>query len=286
VNAYATFAAGYKGPAISYPAGLPQFVVKPETSNDYELGVKAQVFNQRVELNADVFYEKYSNFQAESYVYDAANPGASNFTFANAGGLESKGIEADATWSATDELTLTGNAAYTPTKFTNYAIQCQDQFTNPATIPGQCTYIPPGSPPGTPPQFNAAGYPLPQAPKFSYTLAANYVRSVLNGYSMDATANWNWHSSTYTVVANPNTIQQGYGLFGLNLGFGPDDGTWHFSVFARNLFDQHFVAAIFPTYLDNGALTGIALPTQGYANLPTIDSIRTFGMKLDFRFGG
>lgn len=286
LNAYVSFATGYKGPAVSYSASLLPFAVRPETSKDYEFGVKSQFFDKRLTLNADVFYEKYSQFQADSYVYDSANPGASNFVLGNAGGLESKGIEADSTWVATDNLTLTGNLAYTPTKFTQFAIQCQDGYTNPATPPGQCNYIPPGSPAGTPDQFNAAGYPLPQAPKFSYTVAADYVQPVMSGYMLEGYVDWAWHSSTYTVVANPYTIQQGYGLLGMNIGIGPEEGSWKLSVFARNLLDQKFVSAIFPTYLDNGALTGIALPTQGYANVPNIESQRTVGVKLEVKLGG
>ena len=215
-----------------------------------------------------------------------ANPGASNFVLGNAGGLQSKGVEADTTWVATDNLTFTGNMAYTPTKFTQFAIQCQDAYTNPATPPGQCNYIPPGSAPGTPAQFNAAGYPLPQAPKFSYTLSADYMQPVFSGYMLEGYVDWAWHSSAYTVVANPNSVQTGYGLLGMNIGFGPEDGNWKLSVFARNLLDQKFASAIFPTYLDNGAATGIPLPTQGYANVPNIESQRTVGVKLQVKLGG
>jgi iron complex outermembrane receptor protein len=286
VNVYASFSTGYKGPAVSYSTVVAPFAILPETSKDYEIGMKSQWFDRRLTLNVDAFYEKYSHFQADSYFYDVANPGASNFVLGNAGGLESKGVEADASWSATDNLTITGNLAYTPTKFTQYAIQCQDHFTNPATPPGQCNYIPPGSPAGTPNQFNAAGYPLPQSPRFSYTLAANYIQPVLSGYLLDANVNWSWHSSEYTIVANPNTVQTGYGLLGLNLGVGPESGSWRISFFGRNLLDQKFVSAIFPTYLDNGSATGIALPTQGYANVPNIESQRTIGVKLEMKTGG
>lgn len=286
VNAYVSFATGYKGPAVSYSTVVPPLDVKPETSKDYEIGVKSLFLDHRLTLNADVFYEKYSEFQADSYYYDAANPGASNFILGNAGGLESKGVEADASWVAAEGLTFMGNLAYTPTRFTQYGIQCQTDFTNPATPPGQCNYIPPGSPKGTPPEFNAAGYALPQAPRVSYTVSGDYARPVFAGYLFEGNVNWSWHSSTYTVVANPNTIQQGYGLLGLNLGIGPEDANWRVSFFARNLLDQKFVSAIFPTYLDNGAATGIKLPTQGYANVPNIESRQTFGIKLDVKFGG
>ncbi len=279
INGYLSFATGYKGPAISYTALAPFSPIAPETSTAYEAGVKSDLFDRTVQINADVFYEKFKNFQADTYVYNASDPAASNFEAANAGGLESKGLEADVTWVATDNLTLTGNLAYTPTDFTDFIIQCQNQYTNPATV-GTCY-----TDPKTGVQlFNAKGYPLPQAPKTTFALGANYVRPLWAGYQLDADANYVWRSSTYTVAANPNTVQGGYGLLGAQLGVGPEDGRWKISVYGRNLTDQKFVSAIFPTFLDNGALTGIPLPTQGYSNVPSIEARRFVGVKLDVAF--
>jgi len=279
VNVYATFATGYKGPAISYGALLPLSAVQPETSTAYELGLKSELFDRHLVFNADIFYQKYKNFQADTFVLNADNPAASNFELANAGGLESKGFEADANWMPTRDLTLTGGLTIAPTRFTDFVIQCQNQFTNPATV-GPCFQE------GGISLFNAHDYPLPQAPKYSFTLSGDYQHEVFSGYLADLNINYVWRSSTYSLPADVNTIQGAYGLLNFNVGFGPQDGRWRVSVFARNVLDQKFVAAIFPTFLDNGAATGIALPTIGYSNIPSLDSLRTIGIKLNVKFGG
>jgi iron complex outermembrane receptor protein len=274
INAYASFSSGYKGPAISYGALLPFRPVQPETSTAYEIGVKSELLDRSLIINADAFYERYKNFQADTYVLNAADPAASNFELANAGGLESKGIEGDVTWRATHELTLSGNVAYVPTKFTDFVIQCQSDYANPAN--GPC------DPTGT--TFNARGYPLPQAPEVAYTLQGDYHHELGGGLALDADLNWSWRSSTYTMVADRSTIQPAYGVLGGQVGVGAADGRWRVSLFARNLLNQHFVAAIFQTYLDSGLAAGKST-VIGYSNVPTIESEQTIGVKLSVKLG-
>jgi iron complex outermembrane receptor protein len=275
INAYATVATGYKGPAIAYSALTPLSAVKPETSMAYEIGIKSELFDRRLTLSADAFYEHYKNFQADTAHINIDNPSASNFQLANAGGLDSKGVEADATWIATNDLTFSGSVAYNPTNFTNFLVQCQNQYVNPPTA-GSCATIAGIS------VFNAKGYALPQAPELSYTLGGDYHHMLAGDYLFQAHANWVWKSSTYTVVADRNTIQAGYGLLGASVSIGPADQKWTVSVFARNLLDQYFVSGIFPTFLDNGSQAG---PRVGYSNIPNLESGRTVGVKLSFKIG-
>jgi iron complex outermembrane receptor protein len=275
VNAYVTYATGYKAPAISYAALTPLSTVQPETSRAVEVGLKSELLDRTLVLNVDAFYEKYTNFQADTFVLNEANPSASNFELANAGGLESRGFEGDATWRATQELTLSGSITYAPTKFTNFVIQCQSDFTNPAT--GPCYTVAGNS------VFNAAGYPLPESPTTSYTLGADW-RHPVGAYLVDLSGTWNWRSSTYSLVADTDTIQKGYGLLGANVAFGPASGRWQVAIFARNILDQKFVAGIFQTFLDNGGATAIAVPTIGYSNIPSIEAMRTVGMKISTRW--
>ncbi len=231
-----------------------------------------------------MFTTNYSNFQGQALYTDPNNPANRAYVTTNAGGLKTKGFEADATYKATPELTLTGGYAYTPTSFTSFAIPCQDGFTNPATVPGQCTYFAPNAAPGTPAQFNARGYPLPYAPKNAFTLGADYVREWGADYVIRGSANYHWQSSTFTVVADPNSVVPAYGVLGASVSFGSQDGRWALSVFARNLLDQYFVAGIFKTPLDTGTAHSTPLSTIGYSNNPSIESGRTVGVRLDVAF--
>jgi len=283
INVYVSYARGYKGPMISYPKGQPQEAVRPETSESWEAGIKSTLLDGLMTFNADIFKVKYNDFQGQQRI---GTPPVYYYTTTNAGGLETKGVEADLSIRPTPRMQIAGSLAYIPTKFTEFAVQCYDQYTNPATPVGQCTYIQPGLPAGAPAQFNAAGYPLIYSPKWTYTLRGDYSIPVGNAMSLALHADWNYRSSTYGVVADKNSINKGYGLLNGQISFGREDGGWTVALFSRNLLDKYYIAGIFRTPFDAGAYGTTPLSTLGYSNIPTIDSGRTIGIKLDVSFGG
>lgn len=293
IMGYATVSRGYKGPAVGYNPTegfeVTPIAVKPETSWDYEAGLKTRLFDDRLVLNVDAFYTQYTNFQAQTYLYDQADPALSAFVLDNAGGLKTEGFEADAQYRPVHDLTFTGSFTYAPARFTKYSVPCT---TGPAGAGPWVNQPIPGGPaacvagPGGQLLFNAAGYPLSNAPDYSYMLAADYHHDFAGGYTFTANVNWNWRSSEYTVVADPNTIVPAYGLLGGSLGIGPTDGRWKLSVFGRNLLNQYFVSAIFPSFFDDGTDSGLAHPIRGYSNIPNPEAERTIGVRLDAKFGG
>ena len=283
INVYATYATGYKGPMISHPANQPQLLLRPETSKSYEIGLKARLFDGSVTFNIDAFKVDYKDFQGQQRVGVAP---VFFYTTTNAGGLSTKGVEADLSWRAAPGLTFAANVAYIPTKFTEFSIQCFDLYTNPATPVGQCNYQQPGTPPGTALQYNARGAPLIYSPKWTYAITADYQTPVGNGLEFGAHATWSYRSRTFGIVADPNTIVPGYGLLNGELSIGSEDDRWRLSIFARNLFDKYFVGGIFRTPLDAGTYNSNPLSTIGYSNIPALDSSRTVGVKLNFSFGG
>ncbi|HEY2751902.1 TonB-dependent receptor [Phenylobacterium sp.] len=279
-NFYATYSTGAKGPSVSYPRGLPLVPVASETSKNYEAGLKGSLLDGKLFVAADVFHTKYDNFQGQALYVDPANPGNRGYITTNAGGLETKGAEGEVTYRATPELTLTASVAYAPTRFTQFAIPCNDGYTNPATTPGKCTFI---NPRLGQLQFDAAGYPLTYAPKWTYSLSASWVHPIGDA-DFSAALNYHWQDEIYTVVADPNSIAPAYGLMGLNISYGPHDEHWRLSLFARNLLNQYFVSGIFKTSLDSGTANSTPLSTIGYANIPSIESKRTVGVKAEMRF--
>jgi len=281
-NIYVSYATGYKGPMISYPANQPQLPLLPETSESWEAGLRAQMFQRRLAVNLSVFQVDYDNFQGQQRV---GSPPIFYYTTTNAGGLRTRGVEFDAAWRVQPWLTLSGNVSYIPTEFTEFAVQCFDLYANPATPPGECNYLRPGTPPGAPFQFNAAGYPLIYSPKWTYAITGDVNVPVGNNLEVGAHATYSWRSRTYGLVADLNSINPGYGLMNVEVGVGSADGRWRVSAFARNLFDKYFVAGIFRSPLDAGAANSTPLSTIGYSNIPALDSSRTIGVKLQISFG-
>ena len=282
VNVYATYSRGYKGPLIAYATGKPLLPVDPEKVKNIEAGIKGAFLDNSLILTADVFHAKYTDFQGQTTVVDPNNAAIRSLITTNAGGLKTSGLEVEATFRATPELTIRGAYAHVPTKFTEFAIQCQDNFTNPATTPGQCTYRSPKAPLVN--QFNARGYPLIFSPKNTFNVGLNYEKEIMGDEMVSVSMNYNWRSKTYTVPGDPNSINPAYGLLGANIGFGPANRQWRASLWARNLLDKYYVTGIFKTPLDSGSATSTPISTIGYSNIPSIDSSRTVGAKLEVNF--
>ena len=125
---YLSYAQGYKGPAFDIVFGVdPGTIVPvdPEISDTVELGIKTELLDGRVRLNASLFYSIYDDFQASAF-YDpdgipdcpigepACDPDNETGTFKllNAGEVRTQGLELDVTALVTENLRLSGGVAF------------------------------------------------------------------------------------------------------------------------------------------------------------------------------
>lgn len=74
----------------------------------YELGVKSRLYENRIQINADIFHQTIVGQQLNFSVPNTLN----NTTVANGDKSLLQGFEIDTTWVATDNLVLTANYAY------------------------------------------------------------------------------------------------------------------------------------------------------------------------------
>lgn len=71
IRTYASFSRGYRAGTyngFAYSAPSQVYFVEPETIDAFELGVKTRSFNNRLEINGDVFHYKYRNQQVEEII--------------------------------------------------------------------------------------------------------------------------------------------------------------------------------------------------------------------------
>ncbi len=80
----------------------------PEKVIAYELGVKSRLFENRVQLNADIFRQEFEDQQLNFSVPNTT----SDTTVANAGESTLEGFELDTTWLVNEDLILILNYAY------------------------------------------------------------------------------------------------------------------------------------------------------------------------------
>jgi iron complex outermembrane receptor protein len=93
-------------------AGPPDY--KPDSLWSYEVGSKSRFLNNRVSINADVFYVKWKNIQQGVYLPTCA------YTYnANAGDATSKGFEFDIKAKPMPGLTLSASGGYVKAELSN-----------------------------------------------------------------------------------------------------------------------------------------------------------------------
>jgi len=265
---YATVARGYKGPAVGTTGGIVS-PIKPETVWNYEIGFKSQLFDRRLTLNVSAFSQKFTNFQATTIGF--LPTGVQVVKLANADGLRSRGIEADASLRISQSFSLSGSIAYNRSIYTKFIGGCYaGQPLLPA--PGLGCYIQPGT---TLRVYDLSGQRTPFAPWLTGNVGFNFNPDISPSLKLFTDANYSFRSKFISTAGNPNTMVKGYGLLNANVGVGPEDGRWRFGIYARNLLDQHFVNRLLTLGNANASL----LAQQTAAN-----ARRTVGAKLDLAF--
>ena len=108
ITAYAKIATGYVAGGI-----LGAIPYNPESLTAYEIGVKSQLFDNRLRLNVAAFYEDYKNLQIQEFTNGVQ-------FYNNAGAAKIPGFEVELTAVPVTGLTLSGNIGYAGFKYKKY----------------------------------------------------------------------------------------------------------------------------------------------------------------------
>ncbi|MDE1168325.1 MAG: TonB-dependent receptor [Pseudomonas sp.] len=218
VTSYLTYSRGYKGPAYNVFFNMQPRdtdALKPETSNTWELGVKATSWNNRVTTNVAVFHSDYDNYQANFYDTVA---GQVVTRLINAGSVSTEGVEADFAVQATQNLKFSGALAYTKARI--------DQFSCPAGAAASC---------------NVNGKTLPFSPDWKTYVRADYDIPLDNGLDIELGTDYNWQSEVqYDISQNPDTKQGAYGIWNASIALADYSNGWRVSLQGKNLLDKSY----------------------------------------------
>lgn len=177
-----------------------------ESAWNFETGVKSTLLGGAVDISASVYYIRSTDKQI--YV------GMIGQQFIrNAGVASSTGLELEGTWRATNRLTLTGNAAFGRSEFTD--------FTDPYT------------------GVSYDGNHVPYAPDVTAHVNIAYVLSedILNG-TLTANGGVNYNSKVYFDEANA-TGQDGFATVDASLDFANATG-FKAQLYVQNIADKSY----------------------------------------------
>jgi iron complex outermembrane receptor protein len=221
VHAFASYSRGYKSPGINLvaqTAGVNIFV-KPETVDDYELGIKSRWWGGKAEFNVNLFWMTDKNYQA-NYVNTSATPIVAYIT--NVGTVRSRGVEVDSRFNPVDGLSLSFAGTYDDATYLSYANAPSTYLSSNLS------------------SINLSGAPASGQSKWAVTGSAEYTRPMRN-LEVYGGGDASWRSGFYAAVNDdPFSFVPGYALYGLHAGVRAAGGRWDVSGWVRNLTNRNY----------------------------------------------
>jgi iron complex outermembrane receptor protein len=232
IMGYATVATGTKGGGFDArflrTNTNPFFEYEEESATNYELGLKSRLFDGSMTFNVAAFFEEIEDFQVS--IFD----GATAFFVDNAAKVESKGIEVDLRWAATDHLTISAAGSLLDAKYADFRTAPCWAGTD-VDNRGDCVDRGLASA-----RRDASGDSVAFAPDFSANLNFNYVRPVTKSLEGRAVLNFNY-SDGYFIAADLDPIygyQPDFTKVDLRLAVGDMNDRWEIALIGKNLTDE------------------------------------------------
>jgi iron complex outermembrane receptor protein len=254
VSVYGRYAHGFRAPSIQGRVLFSDAITTAdsETIDSFEIGVKSQLMDNRLRLNAAVYTLEISDQQL------TAGSGVANANvLINAASTTGSGVEVDAELAATENLMLSLGVSYNQTEIDDPAL---------SVLPcgAGCTVLDPaGSFPGS---VSIDGNDLPRAPEWMYNFVARYNMPLANG-DLYFQTDWVYRSEFSMFLYDSAEFHADSFLEGgLNIGYVTE--RWEVGLYGRNITDElKLIAAI-----DFNNLEGI------------INEQFTYGIEATFRF--
>lgn len=255
IHAYASYARGFKSGGFNGQASVIADTepFEPEVADNFELGLKTDFFDRRLRVNLAAFYIKFNDLQVTGVSE------AGTIITNNAADARIKGVEIETVIQPFEGLTLNGSLSLLDPTFRDYAIEVFDP-----TIQGG------------PPFFilNLNGERLPNIPKYSATVGANYKYVMGNGSKIylgaDAAFKGNTLTNELTLRANSHTVVNA------RVGWASANGHWDISGWVRNLTNETY-------YVGGGAIPDFNKTTT---RVGLVSDPRSAGVTVKLSFGG
>jgi outer membrane receptor protein involved in Fe transport len=219
-----------------------------ETVNSYEIGLKSELAQRTLRLNAAVFDQKYKNFQLNTFTGIV-------FVVSSIKDVESKGAELSLDWlTPLSGLSFSGGVVYADTQINEFGDSLPlfrtDRMNNRLSF----------------------------APLWSGVVSAAYQISLSQSLALRISADEKYTSSYNTGSdLDPLKIQGSYGILNARIGIGAPDGKWAFEVWGQNLADKGYFQVAFDAPFQG--IPGGQNQIDSFVGDP-----RTFGATLRVKF--
>lgn len=244
---YGSVSKGYKAGNFSV-INIENPVVNPETLYAYELGVKSDLFERRVRLNAALFDYDYKNIQLQDIVQGTQ-------ILLNAASAKIKGLDADLEVLPIDQLKIgAGISRLFTHNYTNFP-NAPATVPNPATIGGNADF-----------EINASGKQMVHSPNASGNVSAEYrVPTSRGDFAVSAV---DVYTTSFAWEPDNRVRQGGYAVLNAALAWDLPDNRYRIRLMGKNLLDKQY-AMFFSSSINDS-----------YSPAPP----RTYGVAFDATF--
>ncbi|MGB8972764.1 MAG: TonB-dependent receptor, partial [Pseudomonas capeferrum] len=259
VLGYATLTHGEKSGGINLTVGAAprlgtdSLLVGTERVNNAEVGVKSTLFDDRLQLNANLFWAEVHGYQAN--VYDQVNRVQ---YLANAGRVRSRGLEFEATALPVRGLTVNFNGSWNDVRYTEYDDAPCPPEVSLANATATC---------------DLSGHQVVGASKYIANLNAQYKWQLAERIEPYVTASYAFRSRAVGTIDDSDFGQiPSYALVNLSTGVRLDqgDGVLDLSLWVKNAGDKTYFTSLWNSA--NGGYAGV------------LGTPRTFGATARYDF--
>jgi|TARA_B110000967_G_scaffold204347_1_gene246669 outer membrane receptor protein involved in Fe transport len=208
-----------------------------EEATSIELGSKMTLADGAAELNIALYMTEYSDLQVSQF------DGTLGFNVTNAGEATVQGLEADGRWAVSDNVTLTGSAAYLDFNYDKFPnSQCYfGQVSDSGDFAGLC---------------DVSGERKEYTPELQANIGAAWMGEVGEGLILSASADLVYMDDyIYASNLDPRTMQKATTQVSARIAISDSEGNWEVALLGRNLTDETVINFGGNTPL-GGTLTG------------------------------
>lgn len=244
---YASISRGFKSGGFNI-GSYQNTPFNPEKIWSYEAGIRSDLLDRHLRLNASVFYYDYSDLQVQDVE-------GQNIVIRNAARAMVKGVELEGTALLSKNFQLDFGLTYLDSEFNN---TCLADPKHPLPTPeAGCT---------GPSQRNIDGFQLPRAPKLKFALGGQFTFPLGNGGQLILRGDYSWQDKIYFSSFQVNELsERSYGWGKARLTYAAPRNNWRIAAFIDNIGDVEVMSNLtYSADLVDGQLIGVMAPPRTY----------------------
>lgn len=221
----------------------------PESVDTYEVGLKSDLWNQRLRLNLAAFYSQYSDMQGG--VQRVSSSGTHETVPTNSASANIWGVEYELTAMLTENLSVNMSGGYLSAEYDEYfADLSADGIENPT---------------------DNSFYDISWAPKLTLNLSANYTIPVSYGsFTLNGSYNYSDEYFTSSLKTDDLYKKDAAGLINASLSFSDVQDRYRVALYGKNLSNHEDINNVF----------GVG----PFMDLGVYGQPRTYGVEIQINF--